>query len=368
MSRQKPGTKTPKRAENRIMITSLHIKNFRCFRDLNLDGLKRFNMIVGESASGKTALLESIFLVSAANPVVWLRMRQWRGMSQLIRLTGTRASYESIFRDLFYNFESDRGASINISDDELGKRILRVNYAGKQTYRLPAKGQFENAFGVEPIVFNWQLKNRTFKSKVSVSTKDGSLSFEGANEVYPAWYSSPAIQESANLAQMYSDLSQKNRTGHVTNAVRAIFPFIDDMSLESVAGDLGICVSMSGIDEKMPLQAISGGLSRFLSLAIAIAYNEGGVVLIDEFESGFYYANLSSILESICSFCEEKRVQVFATTHSYEFLQALLPVMTKRRGTPNEFSLLRAVRGRKECSVEVIGEPSPAIENSLEVR
>ena len=136
------------------MITSLHIKNFRCFRDLKLDGLKRLNMIVGESASGKTALLESIFLVRAANRVVWIRLRQWRGMNQLIRLTGTRASYESIFRDFFYSFESDRGASISLTDNETGKRVLRINYAGKQTYRLPAKGQFENAFVVEPIVFH----------------------------------------------------------------------------------------------------------------------------------------------------------------------------------------------------------------------
>lgn len=101
---------------------------------------------------------------------------------------------------------------------------------------------------------------------------------------------------------------------------------------------------------------------------IGIASNASGVALIDEFESGFYYAHLPQILETICSSCEDNGVQVFGTTHSYEFLRSLLPAMSKRQGTSNEFALLRSQRQAAECIVSVVGEPSAAIENNLEVR
>jgi len=39
------------------MLASIRIQNFRCFKQLEQGNLKRFNLIVGEGGSGKTALL-----------------------------------------------------------------------------------------------------------------------------------------------------------------------------------------------------------------------------------------------------------------------------------------------------------------------
>ena len=60
------------------MIKSLEIKGFRCYKSLYLRELKQFNIVVGEGGSGKTSLLEAIFLVAGASPEVWMRLRQWR--------------------------------------------------------------------------------------------------------------------------------------------------------------------------------------------------------------------------------------------------------------------------------------------------
>src|ERR1700722_5686540 len=94
------------------MLKSLELVNFRCYENLYLQDFKRFNVVVGDSGSGKTALLESIFLVGGSSPEVWMRLRQWRGLSPNFRLTGTRIGYESLFRDLFYNFQQRKRAKI----------------------------------------------------------------------------------------------------------------------------------------------------------------------------------------------------------------------------------------------------------------
>jgi hypothetical protein len=353
------------------MIKSLEIKNFRCFKDLYLRELKRFNIIVGESGSGKTAFLEAVFLLGGASPEVWMRLRQWRGFSPIIRLTGTRASYESLFRDIFYNFEKRKPAKIGLVDSDGRERSLNISYPGQDKHssvkvaRGPRETD-ENAYLVEPIVFNWKSKGREQRAKVEV--KDGLLRFSGFNNVYPVWFTSPAINEAVGVAQLFSELSLKKKSGSLAKAVHALFPYVQDVSVESIAGELALCASIDSVDEKLPIGTISSGLTHFLSIMVAVATNPGGVLLIDEFEVGFYYATLPKLLPAIFSFCEEHNVQVIASTHSYEFLRTLLPIMKEREGTENEFALLRAQRTGSESSIKLLGDPSAAIESNFEVR
>jgi AAA15 family ATPase/GTPase len=44
------------------MIEELVLENFRGFRSLGVQGLKPVNLIVGHNNTGKTSLLEGIFL------------------------------------------------------------------------------------------------------------------------------------------------------------------------------------------------------------------------------------------------------------------------------------------------------------------
>ena len=48
------------------MLERLHIRNYRVFNDLKIDQLSRINLIAGKNNSGKTSLLEAIFLLSGA--------------------------------------------------------------------------------------------------------------------------------------------------------------------------------------------------------------------------------------------------------------------------------------------------------------
>ena len=52
----------PQMGGNRV-IRNLRISNFRCFESAFLEDCRTINVIVGPNASGKTALLESIFFV-----------------------------------------------------------------------------------------------------------------------------------------------------------------------------------------------------------------------------------------------------------------------------------------------------------------
>ena len=44
------------------MYKSFHVKNFRCFKDLQINDLGRVNLIAGKNNTGKTALMEAMYL------------------------------------------------------------------------------------------------------------------------------------------------------------------------------------------------------------------------------------------------------------------------------------------------------------------
>ena len=62
------------------MIKSFEVQNFRGFVDLKLDNLPTMNVIVGRSASGKTALLEALRLALGATPQVAWKLNALRGI------------------------------------------------------------------------------------------------------------------------------------------------------------------------------------------------------------------------------------------------------------------------------------------------
>jgi len=353
------------------MIKTLEIKNFRCFKDLYLRDLKRFNIIVGESGSGKTALLEAIFLSSSANPEIWMRIRQWRGSSSAFRLSGTRASYESLFRDIFYNFEKRRPVRIEFSDYSGKVRSLKISYPGLDKYYAGGASELpelsdESSYTFEPIVFAWRSKGKEQKARVDV--KDGKIQFRGFNSIYPAWFSSPLINEAQNVAQLFSELSIRNKSTSLLAAIKNLYPDLQNIGVESIAGDLSLCASSPTLRERIPIGTISSGITRFLTLMLSIASNPGGVLLIDEFEVGFYYATLPRALDSILSFCDEHNVQIIASTHSFEFLQTLVPLMQKRKGGQDDFCFLRSQRQGASCTMKLLENVPAAIESAFEVR
>ena len=64
------------------------------------------------------------------------------------------------------------------------------------------------------------------------------------------------------------------------------------------------------------------GMSRILSLALAIATVPGGIVLVDEIENGIHHSVMEKVWRAIGAFARNYDVQLFATTHSYECIGA----------------------------------------------
>jgi AAA domain, putative AbiEii toxin, Type IV TA system len=346
------------------MIDKIKIVNFRCFKQLELNNLRQFNVMVGPSGTGKTAFLEAIFLAAASSAEVYLRLRRWRGLSGPINFTGSKASFESLFREMFFGFDPKPGARIELLDSDTGWRRFSVGFKGEMEFRISIREPISSAFSVEPILFQWKTDSGHSESLVEI--EDGKFHITGTSDVYPIWLISPAAPD--NYVQFYSELSKRGKAGPIIEAFCKMYPQVNGLSIESSAGDFSVFADLPNHGEKIPIGMLSAGMSKYFSVLTAIASNPRGVVIIDELESGFYYEALPDLLKSICDFAQDNKVQLIATTHSYELLDGFASAM---EGREELFGLLRTnLNPNGVVDIRISRGPAAvsAIRQHLEVR
>jgi hypothetical protein len=62
------------------MIESFQLSGFRCFEKFALDGLTRVNVITGDNASGKSALIEALLIAAKGTPETMVFLDNIRGI------------------------------------------------------------------------------------------------------------------------------------------------------------------------------------------------------------------------------------------------------------------------------------------------
>jgi hypothetical protein len=323
------------------MIESIKIQNFRCFSELEVSALKPINIIVGENASGKSAFLEAIFLSGGAYPLNIFQFRTARQLGSQFELRPDPASYWGLWEDLFYDFDLTRHIRIEVEGPG-SSRVVNIsrNLESSQTVLIGNQPIPPQAFAL--LAFDW-IRDGKAPIRVSPTIKGNSLTLEvPPHEHFPTLHFGPHISDlPQENASRFSELSKDGRIQPVIEALRAEFPFIKTMSLEINSGTPTVFAEVHGTHRKLPVGLISDGVNKLLSLLLGIANDPGGTILIDQIEDGFYFKKMASTWRVIHNFANANGTQIFATTHSQECLDALLPAL---EANESDFALLRASR------------------------
>jgi len=75
-----------------------------------------------------------------------------------------------------------------------------------------------------------------------------------------------------------------------------------------------------------PISVFGDGLRRTITIAAALMQCRNGVLLIDELETAIHPQALEHVLTWLINACIQQRVQLFATTHSLETIDAVISV------------------------------------------
>ncbi|MBM3726371.1 MAG: hypothetical protein FJW40_13205 [Acidobacteria bacterium] len=321
------------------MIEKIEIHNFRGFRSVDLAGLRRFNFIVGPNGSGKTALLEALFLSMAPGPKTALDLRLLRGQLGMTLLPGSHD--ETLLRHLFHRCEMDTEVFIQFLDSVRGARSLRIHSAssGRSVVTLPSLTDFRvNEPSGRVVEFEWRTETGQHQARLE-ALPDGRLGFSTWADAYPGVLVPSSSQGSDSESILrFSEISKRRQDGRIVSVLRRAFPQVEQVSLETEAGETAFFVGVKDLPVKIPIGVLSAGIRRYWSILLAAVNSPGAALLLDEVENGFYFDRFEPMMNSIFDECRRSDVQIFATTHSREFLASLQPMI---RDAPDDFALIR---------------------------
>ncbi|MBD2663119.1 ATPase-like protein [Richelia sinica FACHB-800] len=333
------------------VFDQLQINGYRGFKSVELSQLGQINIFVGDNNSGKTSLLEAIsILCNPLDPFQWLEVSQRRvylGRSLLTlrpdidavkwifpqninflnhednqeeivitasgntSITGLKAQIEEI-----YGSGAERPNSEQINEDISTSESSSVRSGVElEVVAYPSSGQqdlFIHKIEQQEIFqlwenerFIWRKRNKPFVNNATVS---------------PSYSSSQPIVD--RLTQII--LKEEGGKQEVLEIIQWFDHNITDiqiLSTPTAKASLYIEHQKLGF---APLYTFGDGLKRTLVIALTLFSSKNGVLLIDEIETSIHVSALSRVFSWLVEACHRRNVQLFATTHSLEAVDAML--------------------------------------------
>jgi hypothetical protein len=168
-------------------------------------------------------------------------------------------------------------------------------------------------------------------------------------------------------AQRFGQLDILGKQDTIVSFLNIIEPRLKSLSSVSM-GDTSVIHGDIGLSRKIPVPYMGDGISRLLSIILAIANTRNGLVLIDECENGLHHSVMPGVWKAIGQAAREYNCQIICTTHSYECLAAAQQGMSGDLAI--DFSYIRIDRDDNHCTAKHFDHEmlTMALENNMEVR
>ncbi len=320
------------------MFRVFSFANFRGFQDLNLVGLGRVNLIVGRNDSGKTSLLEGVAMLTSPRLVI-------QQLPTLLRPQGRGDVGKRYFRWLIRDESTTSHAEIHGEWKGTDRGVIFQRQANPPVPLQPPN-QYESIWsGGEMQVL--VLKGQQDLPFRVVSAKPTTV------EELVALYSR-AVEMRAGEDKMNSLFTsldgriQKVRVTSAPDGIQLMFDF--------------------GLNEMLPVSQVGQGIHRLIAIYSELIAGNARVCAIDEIENGIHHSMLQKVWTGIGTAAEQLDVQVFATTHSYECIEAAYRSFADR--SSSGFAVIQLFRVSEAVKSRVLNqeEIKLALEGGIDLR
>ena len=285
--------------------SDLYIHRYRKIANLNIGKLRRINLFVGENNSGKTSLLESVYLLAQLNDLnAFLDLERFRGkfFRDFNALWVARNFISPIDIDGCFN---GLETQIRISKEETQENIDRTAYIS--TIRVDANIGAEELSSYVHLYLN----------------REPELYYQKAQKLCHSAFSSPYRYNDSILREAHACAVKEKRINEITDFIRQhIDPTIEKIELIDIHGENRFFVTSKAHDSSIDLTKYGEGLQRIFEIALLLVYCSNGILCIDEIDSAIHKGLLVRFAEFVQRLAAEYNVQLFLSTHSKECVDA----------------------------------------------
>jgi AAA15 family ATPase/GTPase len=339
------------------MLDSLHIKNFRCFEDLTIPSLGRVNLIVGKNNSGKSTLLDAIYMYAASGNATIMNY-----------ILGSRNELPYIDTTPYYGLNNEF-AKEKAAFDSL-RNIFNINKIKSQDEKLTIKGcdnrrcqkislEYSSTLQLQNPSINITegfIISRHINDNVTDSTIITPLSLvndiKNLTRQLP-WISTcrkvvSTLEPENSWSTLWDNLKATRKTNTIINIIKITNPLIEDIYFTHNGQAM---VVLTDEEIARPLRSMGEGSSRLLQLFLYAFHARDGFLLIDEVENGLHYSIQEEVWEKLFKLAKELDIQVFATTHSEDAIKAFCKVALRSPEKGHLISLGRSAYGEDKGKI-----------------
>jgi len=310
----------------KMQFKQISVQKFRLLNSLNLDGLKRVNLIAGKNNTGKTSLLEAIFLHTGHfNPELAFRMDLWRGIPGWTKSENDH--YSTPWDNLFFKMDNNSEIIIKSTDINNNKSATRISVIKDRNkiYKKYPSTKLTNISGTvsSSTQLDSRILNFNYREKNKIKNYYIEFSGEGVKKV-PQIFDVPfqsVFHPSRNIfppkgdVDRYSKMKLNGDEDILKEGIKIIEDKFGDITISTIGDTPQFYIKLRE-DKYYPLLISGEGLVKLVSLILEMYDAKGGIYFIDEIENGFHYSILNNVWKIINELSSKYDIQVFATTHS----------------------------------------------------
>ena len=305
------------------MLDHIHIENFRLFKNLDIPKVGQVNLITGKNNSGKTTLLEAL--------------RLWANRKSLTKV-----------KSVLLHILKQRG-ELNRMPEEDFASVFHEPYRNRKVVinelEMMYKGEIIAIQGVSEKISSYEVEYTTSPDQLIDSSNFIPASFDLTN---------------AHLWEKV-ELTKEDK---VVEVLRIIEPSIVRVSVNKADDTAKVLLKNSS--KPLPLKNFGEGMNRLLTVALGLVSAENDMLLIDEIDLGLHHSVQHLLWEIVFQKASDLNVQVFATTHSSDCVQAFSDIANKPEyaGMGN---YIRLQRSKKEgVGIMAVDYDMESLESSLD--
>ena len=126
-------------------------------------------------------------------------------------------------------------------------------------------------------------------------------------------------------------------------------------------------VRSANVARPVPLRSFGDGLNRLFGIVLSLVNAKDGLLLVNEFENGMHHTVQLNVWRTVFSLAQKLDIQVFATSHSWDAIEAFQKAAA---GAPEQGVLVRLSRKGEEIIPTLFREDELAVatRDRIEVR
>lgn len=354
-----------------VVISSFEINRFRAIKQCKIDGLSKINIFMGRNNSGKSSILEALYLASAAFNMLDPLSRKQNKIGYLLnRRCDRNLSWDRGRQALWHRYETEYPIEITIKPKKHRKlKIVLTDSHVHPLIRIPFTSNvqrfFLSKYGMKTMEARRWNRVCFHHSILYAQSREQSRTPHDIEKLlgeitgdFPEtklYLQNMTFVDTNLIHQMekvekslWNELLKKRLDKLVTNVLRKGYEVdVEDLTYVPYGDIFQLAVKLP--KTTMRADDLGDGARYSMVILMIAALAKATAILIEEPENHQHPGGLAKSLEMLLDLIKRNNIQLFASTHSIEFSKMIGKIAEEKNIELLTFFIERDKEGKIEA-------------------